>query len=140
MYTCVCVCTCTCTLSPELLLALPLLGAPGACCQQLLHHINEVDAVHDQCLQLQLQHMQLLLAQLKCLQVSVCILWQKRHRDNMAKEKGTRPGCVWVGRVCGWGEGQGCKHTQMGSRLSVLHHYACHWQGLPHACSDQILM
>ena len=100
MYTCVRVCTCTCTLPPELLLPLPFLGAPSACCQQLLHHINEVDAVHDQRLQLQLQHMQLLLALLKSLQVSACvpcgkrgieITWLKHRASGLA--------------VCGWGGG-----------------------------------
>ena len=79
------ICTCVCTLPPELLLALPLLAAPGACCQQLLHHINAVDAVHDQCLQLQLQHMQLLNDQLNGFQFSACVPCGKRYRDNMAK-------------------------------------------------------
>ena len=85
MHTYVHVSTCVCTLSPELLLPLPLLGAPGACCQQLQHHINEVDAVHHQCLQLQLQHMQLLLSQPKCFQISACVPCGNRHRGNMAK-------------------------------------------------------
>ena len=117
-YVSVCMCTCTCTLPPELLLPLPLLGAPGVCCQQLLHHINEVDAVHDQCLQLQLQHMQLLLAQLKSLQVSACvpcgkrgieITWLKHRASGLAV-------CGWGGGW-GWGEGQGDTEGRKGSAL-----------------------
>ena len=95
------ICTCVCTLPPELLLPLPLLAAPGACCQQLLHHINEVDAVHDQCLQLQIQHMQLLLDQLNGFHVSACVPCGNRHRSYMAK---------------GWESGVAMETQKMGGR------------------------
>ena len=140
MHTYIHVCMCVCTLPPELLLPLPLLGAPGACCmpaaatcQQLLHHINEVYAVHDQCLQLQLQHMQLILAQLNGFQVSACVPCGNRHRDNMAKE--------WVSgvAVCGWVRGRvGGAGRHMGKRVVQWRMHVTKIEAELHSSSIQV--